>query len=243
MQKPLLAGINAINQALDNLVTLSVLYLEENKDSKRLNALRDRATALAIDIEYKSRLQLDLMAIGAKHQGAVAEVLKKPSDDISLDDILLKENPLLLMLDGVEDPHNLGACLRSAAAAGVDAVILPKNHSASITPTVSKVASGGAEAIPIFYVDNLNRVLEKIQGKNFWSVALAGDAISTIYELDFSQIQVIVMGGEQSGIHKQLKAHCDYQAKIPMTGKVESLNVSVATGIVLFEAMRQKITQ
>jgi len=145
-----------------------------------------------------------------------------------------------LMLDGVTDPHNLGACLRSADGAGVHAVIVPKDNSVGLTPIVQKVACGAAESIPLVTVTNLTRTLDKLQQQGCWVVGTDGEADQTIYELDLTGPTVIVMGAEGDGMRQLTRKQCDFLAKLPMAGGVESLNVSVATGICLFEAVRQR---
>ncbi len=236
-----IVGINSINNAIAKHLPILRLFVDEQKNNKRIIELLQRAENKHIPIEKVSKISLDLMVVGSKHQGIVAEIGALSHDRPTLDDILARANPLILILDGVQDPHNLGACLRSAAAANVDAVILPKNRSASITPVVSKVASGGAEMLPIFIETNLSRVLEKLARKQLWSVALTGHTDTTIYDTDFRQASVIIMGNEEKGVSQNLLKHADFIAKIPMPGKMESLNVSVATGIVLFEALRQRV--
>jgi 23S rRNA (guanosine2251-2'-O)-methyltransferase len=159
-----------------------------------------------------------------------------------LDELLERgEGPaLLLVLDGVTDPHNLGACLRTADAAGAQAVIVPKDKSATLNATVRKVACGAAEVIPLVAVTNLARTLEKLQKKGLWVVGTAGEAEQMIYQLDMTGPTVLVMGAEGKGMRRLTREHCDYLAKLPMGGSVSSLNVSVATGVCLFEAVRQR---
>jgi 23S rRNA (guanosine2251-2'-O)-methyltransferase len=149
--------------------------------------------------------------------------------------------PLLLVLDGVTDPHNLGACLRSADAAGVQAVIVPKDRSASLTPVVRKVACGAAETVPLVAVTNLARTLKQLQQRGLWVVGTAGEAQQYIYELDLKIPTVIVMGAEGAGMRRLTRENCDYLARLPMAGGVSSLNVSVAAGVCLFEAVRQRL--
>lgn len=235
-----IAGINSVNQTLTNGITIVRLYVDESKHSKRLNDLLTLAKQSAIAIEKTDKLTLDLMAIGSKHQGVVAELGELSHAKTTLADIAARDNPLIVILDGIQDPHNLGACLRSAAAANADAVILPKNRSASITATVSKVASGGAEMLPIFIETNLNRTLDQLKQWGLWSVALSGHSDNTIYNVDLNHVSVLIMGNEEKGVSQHLLQHADYQAQIPMPGDIESLNVSVATGIVLFETLRQR---
>lgn len=235
-----IAGINAINQALDNSTPIQRLYIDAQKNSKRITELLQRAQQQHITVEKTDKLTLDLMVVGSKHQGVVAEIGALAHAQITLDDILAREKPLILLLDSIQDPHNLGACLRSAAAAGVDAVIVPKNRSVGVNATVSKVASGGAEMLPIFTETNLTRTLEKCQQAGLWSAALTGHAEQTIYQADLNQGIVVMLGNEEKGLSHNLLQHADFHVKIPMPGNIESLNVSVATGIILFETLRQR---
>lgn len=235
-----IAGINSVNQALEHDIAVTRLYIDESKQNKRLMALLNLAEKRRISVEQVSKLTLDLMLVGSKHQGIIAEIQTNEQDKITLDTILQRENPLILLLDSLQDPHNFGACLRSAAAAGVDAVIIPKNRAVSVNATVSKVASGGAEMLPIFSETNLSRTLEKCQQAGLWSIALTGYAEQSLYETDLNQGLVIMMGNEGKGLAQNLLNRADYRVKIPMPGAIESLNVSVATGIVLFEVLRQR---
>ncbi len=233
-----IAGINSINQAFENGTPITRIYVDETKKNKRILELLATAQARHIAIEKVSKITLDLIVVGSKHQGVVADI--KSVAQNTLDDILQRDKPIILLLDSLQDPHNLGACLRSAAAAGVDAVIIPKNRSVVVNATVSKVACGGAEILPIFTETNLTRTLEKCQRAGLWSVALTGYAEQTIYETDLNQGVVIMMGNEGDGLSQNLLNHADFRVKIPMPGAIESLNVSVATGVVLFEALRQR---
>ena len=160
-----------------------------------------------------------------------------------LDELLdrLEVPPLLLVLDGVTDPHNLGACLRTADAAGVHAVIIPKDKSATLNSTVRKVACGAAEVVPLVAVTNLARALEKLRQKGLWVVGTAGDAEQTLYQQDMTGPLILVMGAEGTGMRRLTREHCDYLVHLPMQGSVSSLNVSVATGVCLFEAQRQRL--
>ena len=151
-----------------------------------------------------------------------------------------KDTPFLLILDGVTDPHNLGACLRNADAAGIDAVIVPKDNAASITAAVSKVACGAAEVMPLFQVTNLARTMKQLQQKGIWLFGAAGEANCGLYEADLKGPMALVMGAEGQGLRRLTREQCDTLISIPMTGYVSSLNVSVATGICLFEAVRQR---
>lgn len=235
-----IAGINSVFSAIENKVVVNCIYIDEKKINKRILELIALAEKKNIAIQRVDKQQLDLMVYQARHQGVVAEVESSQTADLSLADIAAQPNPVILMLDHIQDPHNLGACLRSAAAAGVDAVILPKDRATAITPTVSKVASGGAEILPIFYETNLSRTLLKLQQQNLWAVALAGNTERTLYQLDLTGGLVIIMGAEGKGVSHGLLKQADFIGKIPMIGSIESLNVSVATGIALFEVLRQR---
>ncbi|MDF2530150.1 MAG: rlmB, partial [Gammaproteobacteria bacterium] len=193
---------------------------------------------------FCSRQILDEKVFGENHQGVVA--ICEPSEVYTEADIpklleSIKGPALILVLDGVEDPHNLGACIRSADAAGVHFIIAPKDRSSSLTAVAKKVASGGAEHVPFISVTNLSRTLKYLQEQNCWSVGLAGEADQSLYEMDLKGSTVLVLGAEGEGLRRLTKEHCDYLAYIPMNGSVSSLNVSVATGVALFEAVRQRI--
>ena len=152
----------------------------------------------------------------------------------------MNQPPFLLILDGITDPHNLGACMRSAEAAGIQAIIVPKDNAVGVTPTVQKVASGAAEIIPLVVVTNLSRTLKQLQERGIWIIGAAGEAEQLIYETDLKGPLAIVMGAEEKGLRRLTRENCDILAKLPMMGLVSSLNVSVATGICLFEALRQR---
>ncbi len=199
--------------------------------------------AFGISIQQMGRKALDDKAKGANHQGVIARVKPaKPLNENDLDTILAKhEQPLLLVLDGVTDPHNLGACLRNADAAGVAAVIVPKDKSAPMTATVSKVACGAAETVPLVRVTNLARTMRALQEQGVWFVGTAGEAKHDIYQAKLTGPLAIVMGAEGDGMRRLTRETCDDLIKIPMAGSVSSLNVSVASGICLFEAVRQRL--
>jgi 23S rRNA (guanosine2251-2'-O)-methyltransferase len=186
---------------------------------------------------------LDKLAEGGRHQGVVAEVLPRASDpETQLEEALESAAgaPLLLVLDGVQDPHNLGACLRSADAAGVAAVIVPRDRAAGMTPVVRKVAAGAAETVPLVAVVNLARTLRQLKERGIWLVGTDDTADKGLYEADLKGPLALVMGSEGEGLRRLTRECCDLLVSIPMAGAVESLNVSVATGVALFEAVRQR---
>lgn len=208
----------------------------------RLESLVGQAKGLQIGVSELSRDELDKMAQGGVHQGVVANVGANTSALMTLDDLFEKSESLfLLVLDGVQDPHNLGACLRVADAAGVDAVIAPKDNAVSLTPTVRKVASGAAETVPYIQVTNLARTLQELKDRGIWLYGAAGEAEDSIFEKKLERPLAIVMGAEGKGLRRLTRDHCDFLVKIPMEGAVDSLNVSVATGICCFEVVRQHL--
>ncbi|MBA1241167.1 23S rRNA (guanosine(2251)-2'-O)-methyltransferase RlmB [Pseudomonas japonica] len=218
------------------------IWLSEGRSEPRLQALLQLASEHRVTVGSAERRELDAWVEGV-HQGVVADV--SPSQvwgEAMLDELLDRHEgpPLLLVLDGVTDPHNLGACLRTADAAGALAVIIPKDKSATLTPVVRKVACGAAEVIPLVAVTNLARSLEKLQQRGLWVVGTAGEAEKEIYQQDLTGPLVLVMGAEGKGMRRLTREHCDHLVKLPMSGSVSSLNVSVATGVCLFEAVRQR---
>lgn len=238
-------GIHAVEALLNHhpkrVKQLSIL---EGRQDPKIQHIIELAKKNHAKIQISSRDELnELTAEDAVHQGVVAEV--SPSqvwNEAMLEELLekLAEPPLLLVLDNITDPHNLGACLRTADAAGVQAVIIPKDKSATLNATVRKVACGAAEVIPLVTVTNLARTLEKLQQRGLWIVGTAGEAEQEIYQQDLTIPTVLVMGAEGKGMRRLTRDHCDYLVKLPMLGSVSSLNVSVATGICLFEAVRQR---
>ncbi len=218
------------------------VWLAEGRGDPRAQVLIELAAQARVSVGQCERREMDAWVEGV-HQGVVAEV--SPSQvwgEAMLDELLDRAEgpPMLLVLDGVTDPHNLGACLRTADAAGALAVIVPKDKSATLNATVRKVACGAAEVIPLVAVTNLARTLEKLQQKGLWIVGTAGEAEQSLYEQDLTGPIVLVMGAEGRGMRRLTREHCDYLVRLPMAGSVSSLNVSVATGVCLFEALRQR---
>ncbi len=236
-------GIHAVKAVLasDPARFIEVFVLKGRQDERLLPVLNE-LQMLGITIQQAGRKALDDKVRGASHQGIVARVRPgKQYNENDLEDILAgKENPLLLVLDGVTDPHNLGACLRNADAAGAVAVIVPKDRSAQLNATASKVACGAAEVVPLVRVTNLARTLRALQEQGVWVVGTAGEATHDIYHSKLTGPLAIVMGAEGEGMRRLTRETCDDLIKIPMAGSVSSLNVSVATGICLFEAVRQR---
>ncbi|MGC1330662.1 23S rRNA (guanosine(2251)-2'-O)-methyltransferase RlmB [Pseudomonas sp.] len=236
-------GVHAVEALLrHHPKRVKQIWLAESRNDPRVQPLLALAAENRVSVGQAERREMDAWVDGV-HQGVVAEV--SPSQvwgEAMLDELLDRTEgaPLLLVLDGVTDPHNLGACLRTADAAGVLAVIVPKDKSATLTPAVRKVACGAAEVIPLVAVTNLARTLEKLQQRGLWVVGTAGEAEQELYQHDMTGPTILVMGAEGKGMRRLTREHCDYLVKLPMHGSVSSLNVSVATGVCLFEAVRQR---
>lgn len=219
------------------------LYCLQGRADQRLTKVLKLAEQQGLSVQAMARAKLDAMTEGENHQGVVALCRPGPTYDETYLLALqarLERPSLFLVLDGVTDPHNLGACLRTAEAAGVDAVIVPKDNSAGLSPVARKVASGAAEVLPLVPVTNLARTLRKLQEAGVWLVGAAGEADADLYQTDLKGSIALVMGAEGDGLRRLTRETCDFLAKIPMAGTVSSLNVSVATGVFLFEAVRQR---
>jgi len=237
-------GLHAVRSLLQRSPErVSLLMVLESRGDRRMDEILQLADQGNVPVRRVSRHELDERLAGASHQGVVAEVGSAPSlGEGDLPQFLadLGRPPFLLVLDGVQDPHNLGACLRSADAAGIDAVILPRDRSAPLNATVRKVACGAAETVPVVRVTNLARTLRALRDAGIWLYGAAGEAEQTLYQTDLSGPLALVLGGEGKGLRRLTREHCDGLMAIPMAGTVSSLNVSVATGICLFEARRQR---
>ncbi|CAM4077765.1 23S rRNA (guanosine(2251)-2'-O)-methyltransferase RlmB [Pseudoalteromonas byunsanensis] len=218
------------------------IYALKGREDKRLNPLINEARKFGISVQFMQRKALDNKANGEQHQGIIANVkAARTYSERDLDEILAREStPFFLVLDGVTDPHNLGACLRSADAAGVHAVIVPKDKSAKLNGTARKVACGAAETVPLIQVTNLARTLRDIKEAGVWVAGTAGETDTGVFDASLTGPIAIVMGAEGDGMRRLTREHCDILVKIPMVGTVSSLNVSVATGICLFEVLRQR---
>jgi 23S rRNA (guanosine2251-2'-O)-methyltransferase len=237
-------GRHAVNSVLlTRPESVSGLTVSSGSD-QRLAAILAQAAAAGIEVQRLSRKELDTLLPGRNHQGVLAQVsggsCELPESGLPALLAALGEPALLLVLDGVQDPHNLGACLRSADAAGVHAVIVPKDRAAGITPVVHKVACGATQTVPLFTVTNLARTLRSLKEAGIWLYGAAGDAAQDLYTTDLQGPVALVLGGEGSGLRRLTRELCDFLVAIPMAGSVESLNVSVATGVLLFEARRQR---
>ena len=244
MSESWIVGINPVEGALSNdAERVRELVVEQGQRNARVLELAERAKALKITVNHRPREQLDKLAGEARHQG-VAALYEPPPMAHENDLAALMERDgsgtLVLVLDGVTDPHNLGACLRSSAAAKVTAVSVPKDRAVGLTPVVRRASAGGADRVPLIAVTNLARTLRELKDAGVWITGLDGETETSIYAVDFKGPVAIVLGSEGEGMRRLTRELCDFVAKIPMPGAMESLNVSVATGVVLFEALRQR---
>jgi 23S rRNA (guanosine2251-2'-O)-methyltransferase len=222
------------------------LWVDNSRHDQRLTRLTAEANDLGISVQKIDKSALDEKAGGGRHQGVVAEINHfEHGNESDLFRFLktLHHSPLVLVLDQIQDPHNLGACLRTADGAGVDAVVLPKDSAAPVNQTVRRVAAGAADRIPVFYVVNLSRSLEYLKQEGFWIYGSSDSAERSLYEFKFTGNTAIVMGAEGKGLRRLTREHCDQLIRIPMSGSVSSLNVSVASGVILFEAVRQRTVE
>ena len=240
-------GINAALELLkQNPQSAQRVLLKHDRNDKRLNRVRSSAQSQGITVDELSAKDLE-RACPEVHQGVAIEIEESASSQttLSFEPFLeqlkaSKHSPLILVLDGVTDPHNLGACLRSADAAGVDGVIIPKDKAVGVNATVRRVASGAADAVKLITVTNLARALEQLQSQGIWLVGTDDEAEQNLYQQDLKGPTALVMGSEGKGLRRLTKEKCDFLVSIPMAGEMSSLNVSVATGICLFEAVRQR---
>ena len=242
-----LFGFHAVGVRLKTApASILEVYFDASRRDARMRQFIDRAREAEVRLIEADGLRLAKLAGSHGHQGVAALVQPVPQAR-SLDDLLDQmehaddvDPPLLLVLDGVTDPHNLGACLRVADGAGAHAVIAPKDHAAGLNATVAKVASGAAETVPYFMVTNLARTLNELKERNIWIIGASGDAPKTIYQVDLKGPVALVLGAEGPGMRQLTRKTCDELVSIPMRGAVESLNVSVASGVCLYEALRQR---
>jgi len=219
------------------------VWLQAERGDSRIDELLKSAQQHGVVVERRAAKDLDQRSNGERHQGAIAELSGGSAlGEGALDDVLdaAGPTPLVLVLDGVQDPHNLGACLRTADAAGVTAVIVPRDRAAGLSATVRKVASGAAETVPLIQVVNLSRTLKWLKERGMWIVGTDDAADTQLHQASLTGPLAIVLGAEGTGMRRLTRDHCDLLVSIPMAGVVESLNVSVAAGVVLFEAVRQR---
>ena len=240
-------GVNPVLEALRaKRRAIREITIANGARDARLAQLIELARAEHVPVHYAPRQQLDRATGSAVHQGVVARIAAAEYADADelLDAIgqLARDGtpPLVLVLDGVEDPHNLGAILRTAECAGVNGIFVPERRAVGLTETVGKASAGAIEYVPVARATNLSRLIDQLKERNVWVVGTASDASTNHTEWDWARASAIVMGGEGSGLHRLVREHCDALVRIPVLGQIESLNVSVATGIVLYEALRQR---
>jgi 23S rRNA (guanosine2251-2'-O)-methyltransferase len=237
-------GLHAVRTLLKQRPERALrLLVQKGRDDGRIVEVLQLAKNANVPHESRDARDLERLASAERHQGVCLYVRSSSVlGEGALDDLLdvLKEPPFLLVLDGVQDPHNLGACLRTADAAGVTAVIVPRDRAAGLSPVVRKVASGAAEIVPLIQVTNLARTLKGLKERNIWIIGTDDQAQKSLYETDLKGPLAVVLGAEGPGLRRLTKDNCDALVTIPMRGAVESLNVSVASGVVLYEALRQR---
>ncbi len=244
-QNQWIVGVNAVASSVENDAdNVREVLIEAGSKNPRLIEIEEQARRKGIDVRRVNTQALDGVGGQVRHQGVVARYAAArlwAENELEALVTAAEGRALLLILDGVQDPHNLGACLRSAAAAGVTAVVIPKDKSATVNATVRKTSAGAADRIPVVAVTNLARCLRDLQKQGVWLYGLAGEAEASLYSVDLRGNVGLVLGGEADGLRRLTREHCDGLVKIPMPGDIESLNVSVAAGVTLFEAVRQRL--
>jgi 23S rRNA (guanosine2251-2'-O)-methyltransferase len=231
---PILSGIHPVAEALRAQHPLERLLVAQGAGGPRLQEIIDLARRASVPVRFEPRSALDRLAGSSAHQGVVAMTVARKYAE--LDEIA---SGMLVVLDGVEDPHNLGAIIRTAHAAGAGAVVIPERRAAGITDVVGKAAAGALEHLPVVRVANINRTLEDLKRRGHWIYGLDERGTEDYDQVEYASPSVFVMGGEGKGLHEQVRKHCDVLVRIPLVGKISSLNVSVATGVVLFEWKRR----
>ena len=236
-------GINSVAEALKARGSaFQWVGMAKERHDIRLQRLLDDCRKVGIQVRFLQRTELDQMAGNAAHQGVVAVTSAKQYNNLNdVIDSKRGKHSLIVVLDGLEDPHNLGAILRTADAAGADGVVIPDRRAASVTGTVTKVSAGASEHMPIAKVTNIARTIEELKDRNIWTVGLDERGPQSYEALDYKMDCALVLGAEGKGLHDLVKKKCDFLVSIPMLGKVPSLNVSVAAGVVLYEIVRQRL--
>lgn len=244
MDETWIGGFHAVQALIERGDPMpdEVLFADSRRD-KRARALRAVAQGAGVTVRVVPRSELDLRAPGLRHQGVLARMEATALGGEELLSAPATPGRLLLALDGVTDPHNLGACLRTAEAAGVDAVIIPRDRAAGLTPVARKAAAGAAERVPLVAVTNLSRSLAGLREHGYWVAGLAGEGGESLFDIDLCGPLVLVLGAEGAGLRRLTRERCDRLVNIPMQGVIESLNVSVAAGVCLYEVVRQRRTR
>jgi 23S rRNA (guanosine2251-2'-O)-methyltransferase len=235
-------GIHAVGEALKSRAkSISHVAVARERSDIKLQRIIDACRAAGIPLRFEPRQQLERMAHTGAHQGVVATVTAKPYSE--LEDLIEKRRgkfAFIVVLDGIEDPHNLGAIIRTADAAGADGIVIPERRAAGVTATVAKASAGASEHLPIARVTNISRSIEELKSKNIWTVGLDERGTQTYDQLDYKMDCALVLGAEGHGLHDLVRRKCDFLVGIPMLGSVPSLNVSVAAGVVMYELLRQR---
>lgn len=244
MAERYIGGFHAVIAAMESATPPQEVLLSSSRQDQRAARVRSLSRSTGVPLRVEARDRLDLLLPGVRHQGVVARLAETALVAPDPDSLFLsppEPDALLLVLDGVQDPHNLGACLRSAEAAGAAAVLIPRDRAAQMSPAVHKVSAGSAERVPLVPVTNLSRSLEQLQKLGYWVFGLAGEeGGQPLWEADFRRPTVLVLGAEAQGLRRLTRERCDLLLRIPMSGAVESLNVSVAAAVCLFEVARQR---
>jgi len=244
MSDEIVYGLHAVRALLERRPkAVRRVILQSGRNDKRTQELTELARLAGVAVETRPGAELDALAGGGVHQGAAARV--EPAAPLDEDELLIRLDgkarpPLVLVLDGVTDPHNLGACIRTADAVGADAVVVPRDRAVGLTPVVRKVAAGATETVAFSQVTNLARFMRGLKDAGLWIVGTDGSAEALHYSADLKGPLAVVLGAEGGGMRRLTREHCDHVVRLPMLGAVESLNVSVATGVILYEALRQR---
>ncbi len=235
----ILSGIHPVAEALRSGHPLERLLIAQGAGGPRVQEIIDLARRNSVPVRFEPRNALDRLAGSSAHQGVVALGAAKKYADLDA----ATSSELVVVLDGVEDPHNLGAIVRTAHAAGAGSIVIPERRAAGITDVVAKAAAGALEHLPVVRVTNVNRTLEELKERGYWIYGLDERGTEDYHKVDYGLPTAFVLGGEGKGLHDQVRKHCDLLVRIPMAGKISSLNVSVAAGVVLFEWRRRKSGQ
>lgn len=238
-----IAGRHAVLEALRSGRPLNKIWIDRQVQASGIRSLESAARAAGVTVQYVDRRKLEEVAGQVRHQGVVAQAAAKAYADIP--ELLTAadsrgEPPLLLLLDEIEDPHNLGSMLRTAECAGAHGIVIPKRRSAGLSATVAKVSAGAVEHVPVARVTNLARAIDDLKEDGLWIAGADGEAEQTVYEADLTGPLAIVIGNEGKGLSRLVKQKCDFLIRLPMKGRIESLNASVAAGVILYEALRQR---
>jgi len=238
-----ITGINAVNEALQGGRKVEMVYLLEGQEGQRLQAIKEEAIRHRVAVKFLKRERLDQMAGNNHHQGVIALVEAYPY--ASLEDALAlaahrTETPFIVILDGIEDPHNLGAIIRTAECAGVHGIIIPKHHAAEITPAVGRASAGAVEHMLVIKATNLVNTIKELKEQGFWIVGADMEGLNDYYDCAIPTPTALVIGSEGKGIRRLVKEHCDLLLRIPLYGRVNSLNASVAGALLIYEVIRQK---